>query len=77
MIFLQLKLKRFLHDHFRIKNLNNLKYFLGIEVEQSKQGISILQCEYTFDILDNIGMLGVSAVTFPMKSNLHNQMANF
>ena len=63
-------LKRFIYDQFRKKDLGKLKYFLGIEVAQSKQGISISQCKYTLYILDDMGMLGVSPMTFPMKQNL-------
>jgi hypothetical protein len=34
-------LKRFLHSRFRIKDLGDLKYVLGIEVSRSQKGISI------------------------------------
>jgi len=35
--------KTFLHSRFNLKNLGNLKYFLGIEVSASKKGIFISQ----------------------------------
>jgi hypothetical protein len=63
------KLKRFLHNHFRIKDLGNLKYFLGIEVAYSKQGIAIFQCKYTLDILKDAGMIGSRLTKIPMEQN--------
>ena len=36
-------LKRCLQKEFEIKDFGKLKYFLGIEVAHSKQGIFILQ----------------------------------
>ncbi|VVA27052.1 PREDICTED: Retrovirus-related Pol poly from transposon [Prunus dulcis] len=36
-------LKSFLHTCFHIKNLGDLKYFLGIEVSRSKKGIYVSQ----------------------------------
>ena len=33
------KLKQHLFNHFQIKNLGKLKYFLGIEIAQSKFGM--------------------------------------
>ena len=38
-----LSLKSFLHSQFHIKDLEMLKYFLGVEVMRSKQGILLFQ----------------------------------
>lgn len=44
-------LKVFLAQEFEIKDLGNLKYFLGMEVARSKKGISISQRKYVLDLL--------------------------
>ncbi|RVW15472.1 Retrovirus-related Pol polyprotein from transposon RE1 [Vitis vinifera] len=62
-------LKQFLHGHFRIKDLGDLKYFLGIEVSRSKKDISIPQRKYTLEILKDGGFLGAKPVNFPMEQN--------
>ncbi|CAL8150569.1 unnamed protein product [Prunus armeniaca] len=63
-------LKQFLHSRFRIKDLGDLKYFLGIEVSRSKRGISISQRKYTLKILKDGGILGAKPVNFPMEQNI-------
>ena len=45
---------------FEIKDLGSLKYFLGIEVARSKQGIFISQRKYVLDLLQETGMLEVN-----------------
>ncbi|CAL8151588.1 unnamed protein product [Prunus armeniaca] len=60
-------LKQFLQSRFKIKDLGDLKYFLGIEVSRSKQGICISQRKYTLDILKDSGILGAKPVAFPME----------
>lgn len=45
------QLKRNLAKEFEIKDLGFLKYFLGIEVARSRQGIFICQRKYVLDLL--------------------------
>ena len=69
-------LKAFLHEQFQIKDLGELKYFLGIKVARSKEGICISQCKYTLDILDDMGLLGAAPSSVPMEQNLKLNSTN-
>ncbi|KAK2995291.1 hypothetical protein RJ640_013500 [Escallonia rubra] len=64
------RLKNFLLKRFRIKDLGDLKYFLGIEFSRSKKGIFMSQRKYALDILQDLGLLGVRPDKFPMEQNL-------
>ena len=44
-------LKKFLFKHFRMKDLGDLKYFLGIEFFRLKKDIFMFQRKYALDIL--------------------------
>ena len=52
------KLKEFLNDKFKLKDLGDLKYFLGQEVARSNTGISISQRKYAFELLEEAGLSG-------------------
>ncbi|XP_019051682.1 PREDICTED: uncharacterized protein LOC109114067 [Nelumbo nucifera] len=64
------ELKQFLQQHFQTKDLGTLKYFLGIEVAQSKWEISLSQRKYVLDMLDETGLLGSKPVETPMDPNV-------
>ena len=64
------KLKRFLHSQFCLKDLGNLKYFLGIEVSSSKNGMFISQRKYVLEIIKDAGLLGATPIDTPMKREL-------
>ena len=61
-------LKEVLAKEFEIKDLGNLRYFLGMEVARSKDGISISQRKYILDLLNETNMLGCKLTDTPMKS---------
>ncbi|KAA0057242.1 ty3-gypsy retrotransposon protein [Cucumis melo var. makuwa] len=63
------QLKQRMGNEFEIKNLENLKYFLGIEVVRSKEGISVSQRKYTLDLLTETDMLGCRLTDTPIESN--------
>src|SRR6266542_1322743 len=57
-------------DAFRMSNLGLLRYYLGIEVRQGVDGISITQTAYANKILEQAGMVGCNPCHSPMESRL-------
>lgn len=62
-------LQEYLAKEFEMKDLGQLKYFLGIEVARSKQGISLSQRKYVLDLLTETGMLACKPVETPIEMN--------
>lgn len=62
--------KDLLHEAFTIKDLGELKYFLGIEVARMKDGLVLSQRKYVLDILKDSGILGCKPSSFPIEQNL-------
>ncbi|XP_014519733.1 uncharacterized protein LOC106776776 [Vigna radiata var. radiata] len=62
-------IKTLLDKQFQIKDLGELKYFLGFEVARSKRGIHLCQRKYALDILEETGMLGSKPSSTPYLSN--------
>ena len=62
-------MKTYLHACFSIKDLEPLKYFLGIEVARGLEGLFLCQRKYAFEIIDENGFLGTISVDFPIKEN--------
>ena len=47
--------KQFLHASILVKDLGELKYFLGIKVARSAKGIVLCQRKYALDVLTDNG----------------------
>jgi len=63
-------LKSFLHTRFHTKDLGQLKYFLGIEVNRNKKGILLSQRKYILDLLADTGKLAAKPCSTPMVPNV-------
>lgn len=68
--------KEFLSKQFKLKDLGQLKYFLGIEVARCSKGISLSQRKYALEILEDVGFLGAKPTRFPMEQNLALTQSN-
>lgn len=44
-------LKEFLHGHLKLKDLGDLKYFLGLKLARSSKGLVIFERYYTLQLL--------------------------
>ncbi|XP_019256291.1 PREDICTED: uncharacterized protein LOC109234678 [Nicotiana attenuata] len=59
-------LKTFLHDRFKIKDLGELYYFLGLKVLYRKGGILISQRKFTLDLLKDYDCLHATSLSSPL-----------
>ncbi|KAK3011578.1 hypothetical protein RJ639_012224 [Escallonia herrerae] len=59
-------LKHYLDTKSHIKDLGKLKYFLGIEMACSSDGIALSQRKYVLDILTECGLTGCKPSSSPM-----------
>ena len=65
------QLQDYLATEFEMKDLGGLKYFLGIEVARSQQGIFLSQRKYVLDLLTDTGMLDCKLADTPIVQNHH------
>ncbi|KAJ1689062.1 hypothetical protein LUZ63_013217 [Rhynchospora breviuscula] len=63
--------KTYLCATFHMKDLGQLKYFLGIEIARGPLGLFFSQRKYTLDIIFECGLLGAKPAMTPMEQN-HN-----
>ena len=61
------KLKQALHSEFEMKDLGELKYLLGMEVEVLAGEVRLCQQKYVRNVLVKFGMDGASRVKTPME----------
>lgn len=52
------QVKKSLANEFEVKDLGNMRCFLGLEVARSKKGILMSQRKYTLDLLKETEMIG-------------------
>ncbi|KAJ9553297.1 hypothetical protein OSB04_017342 [Centaurea solstitialis] len=60
------KLKDQLSNTFKLKDLGDLKFFLGLEVIRTEEGILLSQRRYVLQLLEDSGMLTSKPVKEPM-----------
>jgi hypothetical protein len=63
-------LKKFLKQKFEMKDLEKLRYILGIEVIQSPKGIWLLQRQYALNKLSEYGMTSCKPISIPLEQNV-------
>ncbi|CAM8907328.1 unnamed protein product [Rhodiola kirilowii] len=60
------KIKAFIYEKFRIKDLGTLKYFLGLEVARNPSGIFLHQRKYALDLLKDLDMVECKPTKTPL-----------
>jgi len=63
------RLKKNLSKEFEVKDVGQLRYFLGIEIARSPRGIVLSQQKYVLDLLNETGMLGCRTASIPIEQN--------
>ena len=63
-------IKTRLAEEFDMKDLGNLRYFLGMEITRNDYAISVSQRKYTLDLLKETDMMASKPTDTPMDSNV-------
>ena len=67
---LRKKVEKALSDRFKMKNLGELKHFVGIRVQHTAQGIKISQSEYIEKILEHFRIGSCNEAKLPQPSSV-------
>nr|XP_016457380.1 PREDICTED: uncharacterized mitochondrial protein AtMg00810-like [Nicotiana tabacum] len=65
----QVVTRKDLQNRFKIKDLGELMYFLGIEFSRSEKGIHMCQRKYTLELLSETCLLGGKPALTPLEFN--------
>ncbi|XP_019178900.1 PREDICTED: uncharacterized protein LOC109174062 [Ipomoea nil] len=60
----------YLHQHFEMKDLGPLSYFLGLEVSYTSNGYYLSQAKYAADLLSRVGITDSSTTSTPLDTNV-------
>lgn len=63
------ELKYVIVHNFKMKDLEELMYFLGLELLRSTDGIGLSQCKYAIDLISEVELLGAKPNKTPMDVN--------
>lgn len=55
-----------LEEHFKLKILGDLKYFLGLEIAKSPRDIHLCQRKCALQLLSDIGFIAAKPLPVPM-----------
>ncbi|GJT04482.1 putative ribonuclease H-like domain-containing protein [Tanacetum coccineum] len=60
--------EKLMHEKFQMSSMGELTFFLGLQVQQKKDGIFISQDKYVIKILKKFGFTEVKTTSTPMKT---------
>jgi len=63
------QIKQALNQTFKIKDLGDLRYFLGLEVAKSKKGIMVNQKKYALELLIDVDLLAYKPALTPIDNH--------
>ncbi|KAE8702231.1 Detected protein of unknown function [Hibiscus syriacus] len=63
------ELKGILNKNFKMKDLGELRYFLGLEMLRSAKGIIISQRKYALELIEETGLGGARPAATPLEQN--------
>ncbi|GJS97060.1 putative ribonuclease H-like domain-containing protein [Tanacetum coccineum] len=61
--------EQLMHKRFQMSSMGELTFFLGLQVEQRKDGIFLSQDKYVYDILKKFGFSNVKTTSTPMETH--------
>ena len=62
-------LQHFLSQHFEMKDLGTLSYFLGLEVTSSSDGYYLSQAKYASNLLSKVDIIDNKTISTPLEYN--------
>lgn len=61
--------KATLHKHFKLKDLGELRYFLGIELMRSTTRVVLNQRKHGLQLISEVGLSGAKPASSPLEQN--------